>query len=511
MAGLFLDDWQQWVLRHSLGERADGKWAAFQVGLVVGRQNGKNAVLEARELAEVFLIAPVTGPRVVIHSAHQFKTSLEHFRRLKARIKDSPDLLAKVKHKGSRPVGFRESHGEECIEFVDESRILFAARTSSGGQGRGFTADLLVWDEAMNLPDSVVGAVLPTVSAKTGPEFLPGPQVWYTGTAVNQLTMPYGIQLARIRENGVGGDDPALFYAEWSVDEADLERDPGLVDDPAAWAKANPGMGIRIAVEHIAVERRGAMPPTEFRIERLGVGDWPPTSEDSARVITADAWNALADPGSRIGGGHMFALDVDPGQAWATIAAAGGREDGLFHIGVVEHARGIGWVVEACAEWLERFPGSRLIVDPRADLADLLTDLDLAGVQPIRTSSHEVKDACGGFFRAVMDKQLRYMPPQPELDAAVAGARTKPLLDAWKWDRRSGALITPLVACTLALWGARTQSAPQVWDLNEVVERLRAERDGTPVTPQPVAAPVEGGQRSIPLSEMPVQRSSVFR
>lgn len=41
-AGLFLDPWQQYVLRASLGERPDGKWSGFEVGLVVGRQNGKN-------------------------------------------------------------------------------------------------------------------------------------------------------------------------------------------------------------------------------------------------------------------------------------------------------------------------------------------------------------------------------------------------------------------------------------------------------------------------------------
>jgi hypothetical protein len=503
MAGLYLDDWQQFVLRHSLGERADGKWAAFQVGLVVGRQNGKNAVLEARELAEVFLVAPLVGPRLVIHSAHQFKTSLEHFRRLKARIKDAPELLAKVKHKGSRPVGFRESHGEESIEFEDGSRILFAARTSSGGQGRGFTADLLVWDEAMNLPDTVVGAVLPTVSAKTGPKFLPGPQVWYTGTAVNQATMPYGVQLARIRETGIEGADAALFYAEWSVDEDEFARRPELADDPRAWAQANPGLGIRIAVEHVAIERRGAMPPAEFRIERLGIGDWPPTSEDSARVITHDAWNAIADPGSRIASGHCFALDVDPGQAWATLSAAGEREDGLHHVGVVEHGRGTAWVVEACRRWLDRFPTAQLVVDPRADLGSLLLELEDAAIQPVRVTAADYKDACGGFFQAVVEKRIRYMPPQPELDAAVAGARTKPLLDAWKWDRQSGALITPLVSCTLALWGARSQGVPSVYSPRELMDQLKTENE-------PVPAP-GGAQRSIPLEEMPIQRRSVFR
>ena len=51
LAGLHLDPWQQLVLTHSLGERPDGKWAAFEVGLVVPRQNGKGSILEARELA----------------------------------------------------------------------------------------------------------------------------------------------------------------------------------------------------------------------------------------------------------------------------------------------------------------------------------------------------------------------------------------------------------------------------------------------------------------------------
>ncbi len=34
MAGLELDPWQQFVLTHALGEREDGRWAAFEVGLV---------------------------------------------------------------------------------------------------------------------------------------------------------------------------------------------------------------------------------------------------------------------------------------------------------------------------------------------------------------------------------------------------------------------------------------------------------------------------------------------
>lgn len=467
LAGLHLDPWQQLVLRHSLGERPDGKWAAFQVGLVVSRQNGKGSCLEARELAELFLVARHAGPRTVVHSAHLFATSLEHFRRLKQRIEDTPELLRLVKHRGSKPVGIRESHGEESIELEDGSRILFAARTRGGR--RGFTVDLLVWDEAMELPDAVIGAVMPTVSARTGPEFLPGPQVWYAGSAVNQQTMPYGHQLARIRELASVGAESALCYMEWSAPE---DADPG---DPHAWAQANPGLGIRIMAEYVATER-AAMPPMEFGVERLGIGDWPSLDPESDRVITDAMWVPLADPSSRIKGAHMFAVDVDPSLSWATIAAAGLRGDGLFHVGVVEHARGTGWVVERCRGLLEAFPGSRVAIDPRSEIAGLVTDLENAGVQPVRMTAADYGEACAGFFQAVTEKRLRYMPPQPELDSAVAGARAKSMFQdtAWKWSRKdSSALITPVVAATNALWCCRTQGTPEVHSLREALERMQ--------------------------------------
>ncbi len=39
--GYDLDPWQRWSITQSMGVRPDGKWAAFQNGLIVNRQNGK--------------------------------------------------------------------------------------------------------------------------------------------------------------------------------------------------------------------------------------------------------------------------------------------------------------------------------------------------------------------------------------------------------------------------------------------------------------------------------------
>ena len=49
VAGLSLDPWQRLVLEYGLRRRGS-KWASFETALIVARQNGKGAVLEALEL-----------------------------------------------------------------------------------------------------------------------------------------------------------------------------------------------------------------------------------------------------------------------------------------------------------------------------------------------------------------------------------------------------------------------------------------------------------------------------
>lgn len=164
LAGLHLDPWQQFVLHGALGQRADGKWAALEVGLMVSRQNGKGGIIEARELGGLYLF----GEQLITHSAHEFKTSQEAFRRVLALIEDTPDLDRRVAR-------VRTSHGEEGIELKTRQRLRFLAR--SRGSGRGFTGDCTILDEAMILRDAAVAALFPTMSAR------PNPQVWYLGSA----------------------------------------------------------------------------------------------------------------------------------------------------------------------------------------------------------------------------------------------------------------------------------------------------------------------------------------
>lgn len=434
LAGLDLDPWQQFTLDIGLSERADGNWAAFEIGVVVPRQNGKGGILEARELAGLFLL----GERLITHSAHQFDTSLEAFRRLLELIESTPDLDQRVQR-------VSKSHGEEGIELKGGNRIRFRTRTRGGG--RGFTGDCLILDEAMEIPQTAHGALLPTLSAR------PNPQVWYTGSAVDKAIHEHGLVLARIRARALAGDDDALAYLEWSA-AADI-ADPGEVaTDQRAWADSNPGLGIRITLEHIAREQR-ALAERTFLVERLGVGDWPDLEEDDGdQIIEADVWKGCGDRRSKVLDPVCFAFDVSPDRSVAAISAGGRREDGKRHAETVDHRGGTGWLTERLKALQKTHKPIAIRYDERSPAAALVTKLTNAGVKNLEpVTARQYTDAFGAFLDAANEDELRHLDT-PELNAAVRGAAARPLGDALAWSRKSsGVDITPLVAATLALWG----------------------------------------------------------
>jgi hypothetical protein len=453
--GLVLDPWQAFVLHRALGQREDGKWAAFEVGVDVARQNGKGAILEARELVGLFL----TGEDLIIHSAHQFDTSMEAFLRMEDLLESNADLSRQVK-------AVSRSHGSEGFTLKTGQRLRYRTRTKGGG--RGFTGTTLMLDEAMVLPESFHGALLPTVS---GQSELGNPQVWYTGSAVDQLIQEDGVVFARVRERGHKGDDPSLAYFEWSVDAGEDvlpdQVEPEIMGDPGLWATANPGLGIRISVEHIEHELR-SMDSRTFAVERLGIGDWPVTDKSLMTVISLELWERLTDKGSEPIDPLCFALDVSPDRDHACIAVSGTRTDGFHHIEIVEHRSGTGWVVDRLAELSEKHDPLAVLCDERGPAASLVAEL-LDRHVPVQTvKAAEYAQSCGSFFDTVEQEKVRHLA-QPPLKAALRGVKTRPLGDAWAWGRKKSTVdITPLVAVTLALWGSMREQ-PSVYEDREVV------------------------------------------
>lgn len=426
--GLNLDPWQQHVLTQSLGERADGKWSAFEVAALVPRQNGKGALLEARELAGLFLF----DEQLILHSAHEFKTAAEAFRRVLFHVENNRVLKKRVRR-------VRTSHGEEGIELTSGARLRFVARST--GSGRGFSGDCVILDEAYNLASEGMSALLPTLSAR------PNPQIWYTSSA----GMDSSDQLKRVRDRGLAGEGRRLAYFEWSApSSADL-------DDREAWAQANPAFGIRITEEFVESER-DAMDDLGFARERLGVWFDPAAN----MVIDGDSWNVLADQKSRMQKTpRVFAVDATPERTHGAIAVAGRRADGVGHVEVVTHRPGTGWLLTEVLRLNKEHAPAAWVVDPSSTAGSLLPALYDNGIEPVLLNGREMAQACGAFYVDVMENAALRHRQQPELTTALEGARRRRLSDAWAWDRRtSGSDISPLVAVTAAWHGLAKHGTP---------------------------------------------------
>lgn len=476
-AGMRFDEWQDYALRSILWENERGKWSAFEAALIIARQNGKGEVLMGRELFALF----VANDPLTIHSAHEFKTAEEAFKRIRDVIRDSDTLSRKVR---TMP----ESHGDEGVELLPiptlimgagsrmvkrkiTPRLRFVARTSGGG--RGFTANTVVWDEAFNLPQTVVGAQMPMLSA------VPNPQIIYASSAVDRTIHSHGQALSKLRARALAGNEPRVCWLGWQGDEERYVRmlaandRRGLrefVREVEQWYAANPAMTTdplvagRLSEEHTDDERRG-MSVRTFATERLNIGDWFDVEDDDG-VIDMERWAAIGDPASRPVGKIALAVDVSPDRKWACIASGGYRSDGRMHVKIVDHRPGTHWIADRIADLVGAYAVPVVVLDPAGPVGALIEPLHAAGIRDrkadgtgklLRVTAQQHAQACGALVDDIAEDADRVRHcAQDNLDDALRDAATRPLGDAWAWARgRSGGDITPVVAVTLAAHGAR--------------------------------------------------------
>lgn len=441
-AGLILDPWQEYVLEHSLGERRDGHWSAYEVALNVPRQNGKGSVLEARELAGLALF----GEKTLIHTAHEFKTAREHYIRMKALIKNSY-LVEEVKgYRGDAEAqmgGMTQGNSSMAIEFKNGSRLLFLAR--SKGSGRGFSGDFLALDEAYALTENMMDAIAPAMSARTNP------QIWYTSSA----GMPDSYVLEEIMQRGKRGDDPELAYFEYSVDPDNY--DPESDEDAAM---ANPSAGYHKPWENIHRQRRQL---TEIGFAREHLGVWEKIGGDS--YIKAADWAACrdddliarleADPDSyqtltRV----ALAVDAPPGRSHASVCVAGAREDGSLFVELLRRDEGMDWVAPYVRALLDESDEKVPVwADGQGVIASLGVEFRQHRVRLMHPPTDVYRKACGVFYDKVVQGEVRHKG-DPDLDAAVAGAvPSSSTQKLWAWTSKTTD-VSPLVAATLAVYGS---------------------------------------------------------
>lgn len=407
-------------MRRVLAERGDGRWAAFEAGLLVARQNGKGGVLEALELAGLFLL----GERLILHSAHEFKTASEAFLRVKALIDGTDDLRKRVAR-------VRTSHGEEGFELLSGQRLRFVARSRSSG--RGFSADRVILDEAQELPASAMAALLPTLSARENP------QVVYTGT-VPAPENDAG-HWTSVRDRGRRGGDPSLLWLEWSPGD-----EWGDLDDRDAWAASNPALGYRLDEETIARER-ASLSDDAFARERLSI--WPDGGGDGP--VDMERWESLARKGDQRPSPVAFAVEVSPDRKWSGVYLAGRQPDGSVWVQPVETQRGTGWVLDRVAELVVKWSPVGVALRHGAPALSLRSALAERGIEAVVVGQTDMGAACGRFVDLVDAGGLAHGGAEL-LAVSLRNARKRRQGESWQWAPAGSVDVSPLQGVTAALF-----------------------------------------------------------
>ena len=435
--GVRFDAWQQGVGAVALGKRKDGKYAATVggVALSIPRQVGKTFLVGMIIIAMCVLFPGYTA----LWTAHRTRTASKTFASMQGMVKKKkiwPHISA-----------IRTSNGEQEIRFKNGSIIMFGAREQ--GFGRGFDqVDAEIFDEAQILTEKALEDMVPAANAA---KHEAGALLFFMGTPPRPSDP--GEEFTNRRSKALSGRSKDAVYVELS---ADPNADP---DDREQWAKANPSFPHRTPVESMERMRENLTDDDSFKREALGIWD----AEDSARVIDEESWRRIADPASMAIERLSLAIDVPPDRSVASVALAGQRADGRWHVELDDSRKGVDWVIPWVVSRASKNRLHSVVVDEMSGLVEKRRDRHyLIGTDVVVTlAAAEGRDmaiACAKFYDGVIDCSVVHTD-QPQVNVALSLARKRPLAGGWAWNRKDAASdITPVVAETLALWGAQNEN-----------------------------------------------------
>ena len=435
--GVTFDGWQHGIGAIALGKRADGKYAATVGGVVLSipRQVGKTFIVGMIVIALCILHPGLT----VLWSAHRTRTTSKTFGSLKgmtSKKKIAPHMLEP-----------RNTNGEQEIRFVNGSIIMFGAREQ--GFGRGFDeVDIEVFDEAQILTEKALEDMVPAANQSRQPS---GALLFFMGTPPRP-TDP-GEEFTNRRAKALDGRTTNMVYVELS---ADGDADP---DDRKQWAKANPSFPSRTPVESMERMRENLTDDDSYMREALGVWD----AVNNSRVIDELTWDAQGDASSMAIERLTISIEVPPGRKTAAIGLAGRRADGRWHVELDEERKGVDWTIPWVVERASKNRLHAVVVDELAGLTEKRRDKHfLIGTDILVTlAAAEGRDmavAFAKFYDGFQDGSV-FHTDQPQVNVALSGASTRKLAGGLAWNRKDATSnISPIVAETLALWGAQNEN-----------------------------------------------------
>lgn len=431
LAGFAPDPEQRLILDDWFGLDVKGLSAAFELAVICGRQNLKTGSLIQAALGWLF----ITDEKLVVWSAHEFSTTREAHR-------DMVNLIDGCSWLSRRIKAVYDSSNDKSIHLKSGARLVFKARTLSGG--RGLSGWKVILDEALYLQPSHMAALVPSLSA------MPDPQLAYASSA----GLPQSDVLRGIRNRGRAKVSPRLSYTEFCaptggcyLDHCDhaIGSEGCALDKVENLQAANPLLGRRrkngtgMTLEYLRSEREAfSAIPTEYGRERLGWWHDP----GAAEVFGAGKWEACGGPTPAA---ELLVVGVAVSVKLTHAAVVGaGRVGGRLYVQVLAHGPGYDWVADYCP------PGVRVVLDPKGPVSAAVPELKAAGTWRKSLTPAQVLDAFDDFFTMVVDGKLLH-DNDPVLTKAADNAIPREVGDRRTWGRRkSTAEITAIEAATLA-------------------------------------------------------------
>lgn len=469
--------WQRWLLVHALEIEGEfgGDWRLrFTVVLVlIARQNGKTTLIVVVTLYWMFMMRCA----LVIGMAQDLTRSGDTWDATEQMV-DATPALAREKVKGKR--------GNSGRDLVLSGHRHYVTKPPTRGAGRGPSAQLVIMDEMREQQTwDAWDAVSDTILAQSNG------LIWCAsnaGDALSEVLRAKRYQAHRALGDPDGwckavetpalasmADAPTMAIFEWSA------RPDRSLWDVDGWCEANPSLGYGFLTERKL--RASISGKTEAGARTENLCQFVVTMARS--VFPEGSWEAGTDPASEIAPDSplWWAVDVSADRMHTAVAVCGLRADRTYHVEVVAHRAGLGWVTDWLREradparpWRIAYQGKGA---PVTSMADVYGQVD--GVEMVPVTGSDVAAFAGRFWDGVAaldpgrgdggsDATPVFHRPQPVLDLAANVAATKPLGDgAWAWDRaRSKEDVSPLVACSMAYgfatWARQDEGAGSAYE-----------------------------------------------
>ena len=447
--------WQEWALIHMLEivgnlDTANWRFRYRTVVIEVARQNGKTQLSKiiASYFQNVLGVESIFGTSLSLDKAEEVWDAVVMEQEGNPLLSGEIDTIA------------RKNGGKKLV--LSGNRV-YKVGAPTRRAGRGDSNDLVMLDELREQRDweTWSAAVASTVAKPRGMT------ICFTNAGD-----PDSIVLREVRSKAIakiegtkansdfGGNvnADALGLFEWSAPEK------AETNDVKALAQANPALGYgRLTIDALMANRE-TFPESKFRSECMCQQVetiLPEPFPDGAWLGGQDAESFIREDSELFWG-----IDMSQDRRWTVIAVCGLREDGNYHVEIVERRLGTEWAIDWFRARVLKYGTMKLAFQERgAPVSGLAEQIcTIKGVERMAQGGPDLSAGWNRFFDAVAACEPNntrggvkaYHLPQPVLDTPGRTCQLRNLGGGIMLPDRTKSPddISPLMAVAMAYAGA---------------------------------------------------------